>query len=77
MGYQPINKEQFYFKKTLFGMKVMIMRSVPSESPGSFDLLWKAATEQEAQDLMLNINVAMAAKQRLNELRLNNPELFI
>jgi hypothetical protein len=70
--------EKFFFKKTLFGMKLMIQDRIPSAySPGSWQIIYRKATEEESYDLFLEIMSMKKDRELIKQMKKNNPELFI
>jgi hypothetical protein len=70
--------EKFYFKKTWFGMKLMIQDRHPSgNSAGAWNYFYRKATEVESYDLFLEMMSMKKDRKLINQMNNNNPELFI
>lgn len=69
--------KNWYFKKTLFGMILMVKRKKPDITPGIWLYYWDKATEAESQEFSENVERLSIYKEIIDKVKDSNPEVLI
>lgn len=68
--------KKVYFKKTIFGMVLMVEDRKPNDGFG-FDNFWRRATEEECQKFLADTLLLEAQKEMIDTIKDSNPEFFL
>jgi len=68
---------EFYFKKTLFGMVLMVKDRKPGNNIGEWNYFWRRASQSEASNFTTEIRIAKKEIESYREFKDKYPQYFI
>jgi len=68
---------EFYFKKTLFGMVLMVKDRKPGNWPGEWKYFWRRASQLEASNFTTETGIAKKEVESYREFKDKFPQYFI